>query len=239
MKALLPALFLSATLHAQEQPSFIEVMVTDTATAPVERILYTCNVMPDYSAVYAETPVTWGGYASPKEQRKMQEEMKKIQDSACVDQSDLNLQLEASGFRIHKGNLPQQHYTVNAGYGGECAATGTVVDLATVAELERLIAFIRVKGNVSGYVVAWEEDRFTHDQAALERLYRMAREQALRIAALDEQQLGLLISAEERTDDRELQDAYARAQGIVNYAYQPVPTDCRRSMTFRFEILKR
>jgi hypothetical protein len=183
--------------------------------------------------MYYNTALAFSDGRSQREQRKLQEEMKKLQDSVCMDQNQLNALLVERGFRMSTGPLPQDRFTVNPVTEESCA-NAAIIELHSEAELQRLVDLIRSMGTVSGSLVLWESDRTTHDQRAAERMYGMAHDQAVRLAALDGQKIGRMLNAVERKADFDGLEA-AALYGEYNYHYDP--NEGLRSMTFRFALV--
>lgn len=228
----LPLVIQACLAAAQTDARTIELLVTDTLAAPLKSITYSCQVMPDAASSsilynYAPLPTT------AKEAKKREEERQRIQDSICVDQSALRALLTSNRFEISTA-VAGQEYFVNTNNQNECA--GLFVRLGSVAELERLVALLRTKHNLNGYVMKWESDLAAHDDGTVDRLYAMAHARASRLARLSGQKLGHLMSVQEGTDQGAFGGRLAMAQGITNY-YQNQAAPGYRSLLFRFALL--
>jgi hypothetical protein len=209
---------------AQEPASFVEVIVTDTAGSNVKRAAYVCSVHLDYPS-YTEDP--WEPGISNKEQKRRREKYDQAQDSLCADQEHLRSELVAKGFTLTNLANATNEYEVVVDQTGACRA-GDVVDIRSLAELKRLVTFIRSKKNVSGSVLYWQTDHSAWDRGCVERLYQRAVVQASDLAAVASQKLGALIWAKETTE--------TKPPGSIQWGARAVEPEPRR-MTFRFELL--
>ncbi len=213
-------------VFAQSPEQYIELTVTDTARAPLERVLYFCSVQLD-AAAYQYDPMV--------NRRKQQEKQQRAQDSLCHDQQELEEQLVNAGFSIGTYTSPAFRYNVVAANSKNCGA-GVTIEILSEVDLERLVSFVRSKRNVTGTVLSWESNPMA-DASAPPRLLVMARSQAEQLAHIGSRKLGPMISA------RDMNDRFDRP-ATMTFQYDGTPTSAQnaleaehRCMAFRFALL--
>ena len=204
--SLLPILLLSLAVFGQSTEQYIELTVTDTAEAPVKRVVYFCSVQFDATKMY-DPSLSW---------RQQQKKQLHATDSLCHDQQELEEQLVQAGFRVGELSNPGYKYNVVAENLVKCG-TGSLVEVSSMTELQRLISFVRSKHNVNGSVVTWISDPFA-DDSCVQRMLAMARTRADLIASLSGQRLGFLLRAQSTNVREQWTSTVNEEQVVVAYA---------------------
>lgn len=187
MRNLLLLSFLAGTaLQAQTiTDSYIELTVSDTIAMRLKSITY--EFTPQSTEMSAD--------AAYEENTDWEKAQKKVEQEAKEQQEKLMKDLTKEGFKVTAATGMGDGYMISS-YEDASTANGVSVEVATEADLKRLVAYLRAHGKGDGNVSKWDYEPSTDgDVELVQRLYKKAAAQAGTVATLGGRKLGKLINA--------------------------------------------
>lgn len=165
--------------------NYIELTVTDTISSKVERIVYTYT--PEVAEMHSDAV-----YEESEDWEKVQ---KKIEAESREKAEKLKAKLAKQGFKTTDAIVAYEDYTIST-YEEENQAANVYVELATEAELKRLVAYLRSEGKGDGQISEWKYETSSGSETELmQRLHQRAEEQAKVLATMGGRKLGKLLAA--------------------------------------------